>query len=173
MGPRSKKMDLDSTLNFRRVTHFWLCLLETQGTCLLQLQLHINYTCYTHYTSTLTTPILQLHMLHQPHLYTSFSCFTIYISTLATHLLYIKLSISQSSTQVIRHTCYSCRISYNSKLATAATLATPIHFKHLYIRYSSTLPTPLHQLHIYTSYISYNRYPSTLAAPLNLKKYLL
>ena len=30
MGPRSEKQNFNSALNFRRVTHFWLCLLETQ-----------------------------------------------------------------------------------------------------------------------------------------------
>ena len=30
MGPRSEKLVFNSILNFRRVTHVWLCLLETQ-----------------------------------------------------------------------------------------------------------------------------------------------
>ena len=30
LGPRSEKLVFNSVLNFRRVTHFWLCLLETQ-----------------------------------------------------------------------------------------------------------------------------------------------
>ena len=30
MGPRSDKLFFNSVLNFRRVTHFGLCLLETQ-----------------------------------------------------------------------------------------------------------------------------------------------
>ena len=32
MGPRSEKFTFSSVLNFRRVTHLWLCLLETQVT---------------------------------------------------------------------------------------------------------------------------------------------
>ena len=30
MGSRSEKLDFNSILNLRRLTHFWLCLLETQ-----------------------------------------------------------------------------------------------------------------------------------------------
>ena len=30
MDHRRKKLSVNSVLNFRRVTHFWLCLLETQ-----------------------------------------------------------------------------------------------------------------------------------------------
>ena len=30
MGPRSEQFVFNSVLNFRRVTHFWLCVLETQ-----------------------------------------------------------------------------------------------------------------------------------------------
>ena len=30
MAPRSEKIIFNFVLNFRRVTHFWLCLLETQ-----------------------------------------------------------------------------------------------------------------------------------------------
>ena len=30
MGPRREKLVFNSVLNFRRVTQFWLCLLETQ-----------------------------------------------------------------------------------------------------------------------------------------------
>ena len=30
MGPRREKNVINSVLNIRRVTHFWLCLLETQ-----------------------------------------------------------------------------------------------------------------------------------------------
>ena len=29
MGPRNGKLVFNSVLNFRRVTHFWLCMLET------------------------------------------------------------------------------------------------------------------------------------------------
>ena len=32
MGPRSEKLVFNYVLNFRRVTHFQLCLLETQVT---------------------------------------------------------------------------------------------------------------------------------------------
>ena len=32
VGPISEKLVFNSVLNFRRVAHFWLCLLETQGT---------------------------------------------------------------------------------------------------------------------------------------------
>ena len=35
-GPRWEKLGWNSVLNFRRVTHFWLCLLETQVWCLWQ-----------------------------------------------------------------------------------------------------------------------------------------
>ena len=30
MGQRSEKLGFNLVLNFRRVTHFWLCLLKTQ-----------------------------------------------------------------------------------------------------------------------------------------------
>ena len=30
MSPRSEKLVFNSVRNFRRVTHFWMCLLETQ-----------------------------------------------------------------------------------------------------------------------------------------------
>ena len=35
MGPRSEKFILHSVLNFRRVKHFRLCLLETQVQCIV------------------------------------------------------------------------------------------------------------------------------------------
>ena len=55
MGPRSEKIVFNSVLKFRRVTHFRLCLLETQVTTVqFKTKLLLNYVC-----SALKNPLIR------------------------------------------------------------------------------------------------------------------